>query len=207
MYKHIICISQNFDLIQRRKHRLQLIVLTFVLTSISFGGVCKSWQPGYWVQSTGDTLWGEVKWRSIDVPRKALFRDSTLKEVELRSFNTVAFVAGEDVFRRIIFSERQLGWVDTFFMEVKQNTHSIQLLYGKIMSKGCGCDGAKYTVGHKWVLLTKVNGVELVEEDRWSRITNGEALSAALLSEGYRVDPMTLEKVEDLERLLRGYTF
>lgn len=183
------------------------IVLVFLLTYISSVGFAKGWEPGYWLKSTGDTVWGEVKWRNIDVPRKAMFRDSTQKEVQLKARNTLEFGSETSAYKRIIFTELQLGWPDSFFMEVKQTAHAAELLYGKIMSKGCGCDGAKYIIEHKWVLVSSQGIMEVVEENRWGRITNAETIGALLLAQGYRIDPLQLEKIDDLKELLVGATF
>lgn len=184
------------------------IVHAFLFCCIASIGWAKDWAPGYWIQGTGDTVEGSIKFRKIDVPRRALFKDAKGVVTELRVRNTREFGQANIVYKRISFTSSQLGWADTFFMEQVEVGLGAELYYGKVTSEGCGCNGAKFTVTHKWVLLgNEEKMIEVVEEDRWGRIENAAALAALLLAQGMRVDPVELQKVMDLRELMMDHTF
>jgi len=184
------------------------IVQAFILCFLASLATAKDWAPGYWIKNTGDTVEGSIKFRKIDVPRRAWFRGADGVTRELRTANTREFGKQGTTYKRVSFTSSQLGWVDTFFMEQMRVGAGVELFYGKVTSEGCGCNGAKFTVTHKWVLQgTREEAMEVVEEDRWGRIENSEALAALFLAQGLRIDPGVLLRVADLEDTISAHNF
>lgn len=124
---------------------VSLIFFTFQLQA-------RSWEEGYVVTEAGDTLWGLVKYRRLEVPRKLLFKTTDKKKRAISIDGARSFVYGKEYWQRISLPIEQIGWADSFFFKRLGQSENLQLFYGKYSSEGCGCNGKEWTVRKSYIL-------------------------------------------------------
>ena len=87
----------------------------------------------------------------------------------------LGFEYGSEIWRRVTFEPKDIGWQESFFMRVESSIQDIELLVGKISMEGCHCSGTKKDFEKKAVLLHINSGhKQIIDRSKYGRIRHLE---------------------------------
>lgn len=162
----------------------------------------KKMRPGYIVLENNDTLFGMLQYRLIDVPSRMVFVDHSNGEKTIYGPNELlGFTYQDETWRTIEFSKSEIGWQESFFVKVKMQNGSIELMRGKISSESCQCSGTHAKVRYQWLLYNAATQEKmLITKGPFGKIEKPEWVAAFFSSCGYSFGPNDFANMSSLKK-------